>query len=236
MTLQSHIISTLSASFDLPLRKHQIPDFRKRVWGFVGMGEDIFHNHRVVEGEITGRIHRYPLIQYRTYQGFAHIWAMQEGVVALQNLLTKPHFLPLKSPLSLPHSFDLAWMPSPQKQLYKLFGYVPFSKQSYQEYQNALTFREKITILERVLTHQLVAFAHAAAWEIDLSTPIEVELHDITEVGRAVYQPADKSPKNIFTAFDLSFYANVQLPDQAGIGNLTALGYGLLKRWEEINH
>ncbi len=230
-----HLIKTIDLSFNYRLQQHQIPFFRKKVWDFVGWGAEVFHNHDIEEGTIIGNKHRYPLVQYRTCGGYANMWGVNEGAEALLRLGENAHFLPaLHKPIIEP--FTMCLTPYNEPQLYKLFGYVPFHKNAYQEYRQAANFRARIAILERILTNHLVAFVYGVGWELDKTMPLQVVLHDITEVGRAVYQPADKSAKNVYTAFDLSFYVNIELPDQAGIGCLTALGYGLLKRWEEINH
>lgn len=231
----THTISSLSATFDTPLEKHQISDFRKKVWSFVGMGNDLFHNHKLENGRIVGNLQRYPLIQFRTYKGCANIWAVNEGVPALRALVENPHFLPLKDSLVAQHDFEIAVLPLQEKRLYKLFGYVPFDKDNYRAYKQADTMQQRIALLEKVLTSHLVLFAYGVGWNLAKDTPIEVVLHDITHIGRAPYTVASTQERLEYTAFDVSFYVNMVLPDQAGIGNLKALGYGLLKTWEEIN-
>ncbi|MFN0201934.1 MAG: CRISPR-associated endonuclease Cas6 [Bacteroidia bacterium] len=234
--MMQHLIQTMSLTFNYRAQKADIPAFRKKVWHFVGWGATIFHNHDIEEGNFVGKIHRYPQIQYRTHEGNANMWGVNEGATALMQLAEQGKFLPAIS-LPLIHAFPLLYYPpeTQERSLYKLFGYVPFNKENYKAYQQAETYEERLAMLTRVLTNHLVGFAHGVGWNIDQSMPLVVTLHDITNIGRAVYQPADKSVKNVFTAFDLSFYVNAELPDQAGIGMLTSLGYGLLKRWEMIN-
>lgn len=231
----THQISTLSATFDKPLRKHEISAFRKRVWGFVGMGNDLFHNHIIQNGRITGNLERYPMIQFRTFKGKANIWAVNEGVDAVRKcLIENSNFLPLAEPLMMQHGYEVCVLPEGERRLYKLFGYVPFDKRSYGEYKSALSMRERLGILERILTNHLVLFAYGVGWMVTPEMRLVVEIHDITGIGRAPYMVAKTQEVLEYMSFDLSFYVNAELPDQAGIGNLKALGYGLLKRWDEI--
>ena len=234
---QTQKISTLSVTFDKPLRKHEIAAFRRRVWEFVGMGNDIFHNHVIQDGRIVGNLERYPLIQFRTYKGMANIWAVNDGVEAVKAALVEnPHFLPLSEPLLMQHDYEIAVLPQSERQLYKLFGYVPFDKKNHAEYKRAASMRERLSILERILTNHLVLFAYGVGWMITPEVRLTVEIHDITAMGRAPYTVAKTREVLEYLSFDLSFYVNAVLPDQAGIGNLKGLGYGLLKRWEEINY
>lgn len=230
-----HHIHTVSATFAQKLDKSQIRDFRKQVWAFVGMHQDRFHNHHFEDGQVTGNMHRYPQIQYRTYKGFANLWGVNEGAEEVLKLIDSQIFVPLMYPLEENRNAEVAILPPEKPRLYKAFGYIPFEKRNYQAYKAAADMQERIAILERVITSHLVLFCYGVGMELHKDELIQVRLHDITNMGRAPYVIAATKERLEYTSFDVSFYANINLPEQIGIGNLKSLGYGLVKSWESIN-
>jgi len=228
-------IQTISLTFDVKMGTSDIQKFKKEILKLVGMDNDLYHNHRMEKGKIIGNLERYPLIQYRTHDGFANLWGMNEGAEVLKKLSRDKKF-PLKvTRITENQSFAPKMLKTGKEELYKLFRYVPFNHENYEEYRAAPTYLQKIAILERVLNSHLVLFTYAMGWQIPKGEKLKLKLHDITHIGLARYQPATIRETHYFTAIDCSFYLNARFPDQAGIGKFKGLGYGILKRWEEIN-
>jgi len=82
-------IRTLMLSFNFPLYNGQITQWRGAFIQMAGWKDELFHNHdNSKQSPSNNKYHyRYPLVQYRTFKGKAAIFAINEGVVALQKVL-----------------------------------------------------------------------------------------------------------------------------------------------------
>ena len=76
-------------SFHLPLKESQIYLFKQAILNIEGLDHSLYNNKiNAMEGDAKN-LHRYPLIQYRVFEGNATIWAINEGAKRLEADLKK---------------------------------------------------------------------------------------------------------------------------------------------------
>ena len=79
---------------------------------------------------------------------------------------------------------------------------------------------EKITLLEKILTANILSFAKGIG--VHIENNIECKITSISEP----YFPTYKQTK--LTAFDVEFKTNVFLPNYIGLGKSSSVGFGIL--------
>lgn len=214
-------IRTLLASFSLPLYPSQISRWRGAFVEMVSREQDLLHNHRS-EG---GIYYRYPLIQYRSRQGKAAIFAINEGTEALQLALStnaweltwnrRARMLQLEG-LQL-KEYDLAILPAPKT--YHLHRWVALNEENYRLWQAQPHLSDRIQLLERILVGHILKFATAMDWQIPKGA-VGVRLLNIRKEGHV------KVHGNHLLAFDVVYQSNVFLPPLISLGKASSLGYG----------
>jgi hypothetical protein len=217
-------LTTFHLGFDLPLRPAQLSQFAGAVATAVGWDEDLFHNHRGEELD-TAFHYRYPLIQYRVWDGKAELWAVGEGCEAIRRWLRDiPESLqigktevPMRISKLRETSHELAMLPEPR--LYRLMDYMPFDQQQYKDWQQAPHLTARLGLLERVLTSQVLGFASAMNYQ--LPRRLDLHLMSIRETRRLKFRSHSR------LGFNLVFRANLSLPDKMALGHHVARGFGL---------
>lgn len=213
-------IRTLIATFDLPLRAHQIGRWRGAFVAAAGRELDLLHNHQPE----AGVIYRYPLVQYRVRQGRAAIFALNEGALALhQGLATSEGtFLwegqPRRLRLDQLVLREYPLTPLPVARRYQLHRWVAFNAKSFQHWQDAPGLPERLSLLQQVLARQIAAFAGAMGYP--LTTPPEVTIQALKRQGWVRVHGSH------LLAFDLVYETPLALPPLIALGKATSLGYG----------
>lgn len=242
-------ISTVS--FNLPLKESQIPLFKQAILDIEGLDHSLYNNKiNAMEGD-GKNIHRYPLIQYRVFEGNATLWALNEGASQLEadvksNRLKTFFWRQRPQNFSLVRHFrdhgeicEYAGYESWFK--YKLVNYLPLSnhkntrtgESSYDQYEKADSFTEKITILERVIVSHLILFSYAAGWQLSPDQKLKVKICDVVDVSKGYYKKYSEEKNKYFKKYDLIVNINARLPDGIAIGNQVSLGYGVLQSLSE---
>lgn len=216
----NQVVRTLILSFNLPLYARQIPRWRAAFIEMAGWEDDRFHNHR---GD--GKYHyRYPVIQYRVRKGKAAIFAVNEGVEALQKVLASSDWnirwegrtqALMVEDLRMQEN-ELRMLAEPKR--YQVCQYLALNQTNYQVWQSAKNFIERAHLLEALLRNHLLSCLWGLGW--DSEERIEVNLHEI----RGSRPVSFKGVHQI--AFDLVFDANVLLPPEAAMGKAVSLGFG----------
>lgn len=232
------LLRTLSVTFGLRLRHHQLEAFRGAVADMacqlLPTGQaSLFHNHN--NGEVPGGnayLYRYSRIQYRVHGGQVGIWAINEGAEAMaemellgawRNFALGGEPLPLRitelrdSTAPLP-----AFAPAPMP--YRMYRYLPLNSENYEVYKALEGMADRIHMLERLLANHLVGFGRQVGWQWEGDQQLQVRLRNIaqTRTVKVLGVP------NI--ALDLDFTANALLPDRMALGRKTAFGFGWLHR------
>lgn len=241
---------TTSISFNLPLAEHQIPRFRQSILQIEGLDHRLYHNSNFDEEGNQLNQHRYPLIQYRTFEGYANIWALNEGAKQLESDLKKKklqtffwHRKPMDVALirHFSNAADAAEFTGDRFIRYHLKNYLPLSnnksgrgeESSYDRFEKAEIFAEKIKVIERVIVSHLILFSYAAGWQLSPNQQLQSKIIDITDVSRGVYKKQSHEKEKYFRKFDLIVAVNARLPDGIAIGNQVSLGYGVLTGLDE---
>lgn len=213
-------IKTLQASFTHVITPAQIRQWRGAFIEMAGWENDLFHNH---EGAADKYHYRYPLIQYRIWDGKAGIFAINQGVEAFQEALYSTDWNLQWKATSYNVSIDNLRLDShPLEMLeeprhYTLHKYLPFNQDNYRRWQSANGMIQRIAILEEVLVGHILCFA--TAMDYQLPDRLEVNLQNIQDMRCLKH----KVP---MLAFDLEFSANIQLPFGIGLGKSVSHGYG----------
>ncbi len=214
--------------FEVDLRQREVPQFRGAVVNLIGREYEEFHNHNNEETDHRVFHYRYPVIQYRTKRGKAHVFAMQEGLELLQPLLlSNGKEISLngrKVELSICDLHKDAWklkeLNVPQS--YRIRNWLALNQSNYLNYKKMTGIVERAQLLERMMVNHIVSFAKAVAWKWEKR--LEVKL---TDIRRAEVVYLRKTP---LVSFEVDFEANVSLPSGLGLGKSVSHGYGILQR------
>jgi Cas6b C-terminal domain/Cas6b N-terminal domain len=227
-------ISTLTLEFNIPCLPQEVKQFRGVIAQLGGWDNDLFHQHDN-SGEESKLIHRYPLIQYRSYKDKPYIYAINQGREALTALwksgAIEKYYNEKGINLSIA-AFDkptqyLRLVPLQEQNMYRyrIMQYVPFNNANYDVYKNLPTYLNKVAFLERMLAQHLMGLAAAMEWKWDKNEhQLLVTIDDIDRFEKVTEH------RNNFIAIDLVFYTNALLPDRIAIGNDMAFGKGWLHK------
>ena len=205
---------------------HEIPAFRGAVCRAAEVMDcDLFHNH--VEG---GLRYSYPKIQYKMFRGNAAMFAISEGVGALEALLTN-HFITLNISgrsecLVVAEAYKEDCDLRLQDQMYRhhIRQWLPFNKENNQRYRQTESFIERLQLLQRVLTGNILSLLKGLG--VFVEGEVRCEILDMTENRPVAFK------KVKMRSFDLEFQVNMRLPQMAGLGHGVSLGFGTLTRKE----
>jgi len=227
-------ISTLTLEFNIPCLPQEIKQFRGVIAGLGGWDNDLFHQHDN-SGAESKLLHRYPLIQYRSYKGRPYIYAINEGREALMALWKSGTIEKYYKDRNINLQIDdydkpkqwLRLVPVQEQYMYRyrIIQYVPFNNANYNVYKNLPGFLNKVSFLEKLLAQHLQGLATALNWRWDKNEHrLTVTIDDIDRIEKV------KEHNNSFIAIDLVFYTNALLPDRIAIGNDMAFGKGWLHK------
>lgn len=250
-SIQHPTLRTLSLSFDLPLSHRQIPQWRGAFVELAGLENDLFHNHQNelkveevledfdLQGEAgsssepvaapatapgTAYHYRYPLIQYRAMKGQASLFALNEGIEAVQTVLSNNtwNITWEKEPLLLQitgmqmQEYQLRMFNRPKT--YQLYKWLALNPDNYEKWQRCSSLVERAALLERVLAGHILAFASSIGWR--LPERLEVQLQNINATNKVVCHGAP------VIAFDVTYSANILLPAHIALGKSVSHGFG----------
>jgi hypothetical protein len=237
--MMNNKIRTLSLSFSLPIYTRQIQNWRGAFIEMAGWQDDQFHNHdnSVAEGNPINKKkyhYRYPLIQYRVQQGKATIFAINEGVPALQQVLAsndwninwqgKPTALQIEDLRMNEHYLRT----TPQPQRYKLFKWIALTNDSFQEWDQSKSMIQRTILLQKKLENHLIGLFKGLQW--DWKERVEVNLELVRKV-----QPMQVHGVKLL-AFDIEFSTNVLLPTGIAIGKSVSHGFGWIVPHQVRHH
>lgn len=214
-------IRTLSLSFNLPIYTRQIPQWRGAFIEMAGWQDDRFHNHR---GDGDALRYRYPLIQYRVRRRKASLFAINEGVEALQQVLAANDWqirwqgatrqLMVEDLRMREHELRLTETP----QTYQLYKYLALNNENFERWQRADGLAERTQLLERVLRGHLLSGLWGLGWTGEEEIKVRIQ-----EMRKTQYLPFKGKDQ---LAFDLVYTTNVSLPPQIALGRVVSHGFG----------
>ncbi len=205
---------------NLRLEHSQTEAFRKDLNARTGNRYDLLHNHQA-DGK---NIYRYPQVQFRSYQGYAALYAIDEGAKLVWDLLGSGQLGNQYSsgyeilqneifPLSITNSLST----------YSIKNIVPFNTENYRIYRALGSLKEKAAFMETKIGTHLVRFCREFGLEFNKGD-LEVELVDMDK------HPGNDVKEEKMMVFDLVIRTNLNLPDFFGIGRMKSHGAGTVKR------
>lgn len=219
----AHQIDTLALSFRLPIYTRQIPAWRGAFVEMAGWEADLLHNHQPGE-DAEAVIYRYPLVQYRVREGLASIFALNQGIEAVQQVLfTKKWEINWKNrvtglviqnqPERIRHTLEIG-----QFHRRQMFKYLPFNAENYAKWLECNSLVERAALLERVLRGHILSCLWGLGWEG--KEEIQVVVQEIRKTQLIPYHDQR------LMAFDLVFDTNVNLPEGIALGKAVSFGFG----------
>ncbi|RIV25642.1 hypothetical protein DYU11_09825 [Fibrisoma montanum] len=217
-------IRYLTVRFDTDIEQIEIPAFRGAVIEKVGREYDLFHNH----ADGTGFVYRYPFIQYKRIGRNPAIICVDEGVDAIHHFFQNQtwHIRLGNRPLELRirdlrlNQYTLqAWEHTFR---FQIRDWLALNEANYARFQHTSDEIDRIELLERVLTGNILSMAKGLDWHIDRKVRVRIS---------AVSPPRLQRFKDqLLTSFDVEFATNVFLPDWIGLGKGVSVGFGVVKQ------
>lgn len=210
--------------FSCTLSDKEVPLFRGAMLHAVQGDSTLFHDHM---GE--GFRYRYPLIQYRSMDGYASAIGLEEGVEAIDRFLADGDVCKVRigrrtEPLlvtrikRLQTAFALT---AETEQTYVIRHYLPFNQENYKAYQEMDSLIERYALIEKCLVGNILSLAKSLGVFFDQKVVAKLVAVD----NEALYKY-----KNIkMVGFDLKFKTNVQLLQYIGLGKGVSLGFGEIR-------
>jgi len=220
----------LNVTFETILAPWELSAFRGAMAHKVGWEHDWFHNHDSSEEDSDLKhIYRYPLIQYKLHQKHPLLLCIDKGVEEAHHFFTQSDWS-----LNINHEkhdmrihrlhlnqFNMRMFDQPQA--YRLHNWLALNSENYKAYHSLLSISDKVALLERILTNNILRFAEGIGWEVP--ERIEVAITNLLQVNRVSYKGLKVEAHN------LDFQANVFLPDFIGIGRGSSMGFGVVKHY-----
>ena len=220
-------ISITRLDFDGNIKLHEVPAFRGAVVEQIGRGKEWFHNHD--NSTKDGFVHfRYPLVQYKCLHRRPAILLLEDAADELAPLLSAPNWQ-----LTFTRGNKIAQLYQIKRkeievgvgttlQSYQLQHWLALNQTNVQRYRAALGLIAQVEILQSSLIGHIIQFFKG----INVSLEEQIELY-ITAIN-GIQQLPFKGIKML--AFNVTFKANVQLPNAIGLGRGVAKGFGILTR------
>lgn len=217
-------IKLLTVTFDTEIRDFEIPAFRGAVVDKVGRDNILFHNHL----DDDKLLYKYPLIQYKTINRKPAIQCIDLGVHEIHKFFEKNSWDLIISDRKLEMKILRLDMNQFTMQVWdKLFNYsirnwIALNKQNYETYLTLDGLAEKVALLEKILTANILAFAKGINWTVDKPIIVKIktlsETRDVKLKGRTVL------------GFNVMFASNVFIPKYIGLGKSVSLGFGIVTK------
>lgn len=214
-------IRTLLVVFENEISAGLISSFRGAVISRVGFDNKTFHNH---EGDKY--IYKYPAIQYKVVGKKAALYCVGEGVDEIHNffglsnwdIIVQGRKLDLKIDRLDLNSFNFnVW---DKMFSYQIRNWLALNTENYKKYQQLEGLAERIQMLEKTLTGNILSFAKGIDWHIE--KPVKVQIQELIMEKKMHYKGVP------LMAFDVDFRTNVFLPNFLGLGKSASHGFGVV--------
>jgi len=219
-------VPLLQIIFRPRIKAYELPAFRGAVADKVGREHEWFHNHDNSEGEGSRYHYRYPLVQYRRFEGRPGLLLLGEGVHQAMHFFAQADWsvsftrddkrLEVAEMKRHEGQIGLAG----RRQRYRLQDYLAFNQKNYEAYQRAKGLRERAALLEKALVGHVLSMATGLGFRFPQR--FELALTDI------LGQHTVSLSGNKMLAFELEFEADAELPPMAGLGRGVSRGFGTL--------
>lgn len=201
--------------------------FRGAVIEKVGR-ENILFNHHIDDKQY---LFRYPLIQYKSIMSRPAILCLGDGVDEIHKLFNKSTWeINLRGEktnlvidkLDLGNIVLNVWDKNYQ---YSLINWLALSEDNFAKYKLLQNDLDRLEMLEKILTGNILAFAKGVDWHIEKE--IKLRINRIVKTKNLKYKDTH------LLAFNLDFSTNVFLPNYIGLGKGASHGYGIIRQIRE---
>jgi hypothetical protein len=211
------------ATFDNRISEEELPYFRGCMIK-ESCGNPLFHNHKEDNYNYT-----YPLVQYKRDGNRTLMVGINEGGEAIESLLRDKGNIPCslgnrKTELQLigTRSQIIPIGQTSTPHTYTIRGWIPLNSDNYQSYQQTTSLVERVKMLEKILTGNILSFAKGIGVQIDYR--IHCSIVQLDEEKPFTYKGI------MLKSFTAQFRTNIELPDYIGLGKSISLGKGTIKR------
>ncbi len=231
-------INVLIAWFvDKPTQPHQLPAFRSEINSVLNRANSDFHHHQKGSSKT---LQQYPKIQFKTLRlpeeyreqlltnkTLGTIWAINEGVASLTQLLLKlqqnEKYPSLKQGIVSQTTLTLS-VGGPSKR-YKLNHWLALADDdNFRAWQAPMTMHQRVDFLQKVLYSQIEDFCRMVGYTIPRQG-LSLAIYDYKSRGKVKY-PNDDHQDIHYEALDIIYEANIDLPIYLGLGKGKSKGFG----------
>lgn len=213
-------IKTMSVVFKNRLSFREVPLLRGALLHLADGDTTLFHDH------LGDKLrYKYPLVQYREFNGHALVFCLGDGVPAVEKLLgtassaevrigRRVEKLLVDGETRLNDELSL----SDVFQEYTIRRYLPLNQENYAKYKALDSIVDRYQMIEKCLVGNILSFAKSMGMFFDQQ--IEVKILDVANTHEYVYK------KVRMLGFDLKFKTNVSLPRHIALGKGVSIGFG----------
>lgn len=213
-------IKTMSVMFKNRLSFREVPLLRGALLHLADGDSTLFHDH------IGDKLrYRYPLVQYRESGGYASLFCLGDGVVAVESLLCaassaevrigrREEKLLVDSETRRTDELVL----SDEVQEYNIHRYLPLNQENYAKYKATDSIVDRYQMIEKCLVGNILSFAKSMGMFFEQQ--IKVKILDVANTHEYTYK------KVRMLGFDLRFKTNVVLPRYIALGKGVSIGFG----------
>ena len=190
----------------------EVPLLRGALLHLADGDSTLFHDH------IGDKLrYRYPLVQYRESGGYASLFCLGDGVVAVESLLCavssaevrigrREEKLFVDSETRRTDELVL----SDEVQEYNIHRYLPLNQENYAKYKATDSIVDRYQMIEKCLVGNILSFAKSMGMFFEQQ--IKVKILDVANTHEYIYK------KVRMLGFDLRFKTNVVLPRYIALG------------------
>ena len=205
---------------DLRLEREQTEALRKDMNARTQNRYDLLHNHEA-DGKV---VYRYPRIQFRSFQGYAALFGINEGTELIRGLLESRELgEPYTGNYQVVSHTDESVEVGEKFFTYSVREVVPFNAENYRTYRKLESLTERSAFMENKMAIHLVQFCREFGVPFEKGD-IRLRLKSMQKVP----EPELKGERVL--AFDLVMETNLSFPDYLSFGRMKSLGWGTVKR------
>lgn len=198
----------------------EVPLLRGALLHLADGDSTLFHDH------IGDKLrYRYPLVQYRESGGYASLFCLGDGVVAVESLLCAASSAEVRIGRREEKLFvdsetrrtdELVL--SDEVQEYNIHRYLPLNQENYAKYKATDSIVDRYQMIEKCLVGNILSFAKSMGMFFEQQ--IKVKILDVANTHEYTYK------KVRMLGFDLRFKTNVVLPRYIALGKGVSIGFG----------
>lgn len=199
----------------------KVSETTTQIRGYVGrqfQNKLLLHNHQNEE-----LVYSYPLVQYKKIGEDIIIFAMEEGLDSIKEIMSQLKELKMKNTYKITEKmlYEKEYEIKESKQLlqYKIITpWLALNQKNYKKYTTLINQKEKKIFLNKILIGNILSMSKS--FGIMVNEKLLVKSH---------LQIQDVNYKSVvLKGFTGEFQTNFQLPDYIGLGKGVSHGYGTI--------